>query len=106
MTDSVPSADRAAPASTSLVAFRLYVAGGAPNSLEALSNLKRICEEYLPGNHQIEVIDVLQEPRRAVSAGVFVTPMLVKVSPGPARQLVGNLSDRATVVLALELKGG
>ena len=98
-----PSGDTTAPTDTTLVTFRLYIAGGAPNSLEALANLKSICDEYLPDCHQIETIDVLQDPLRAVSDGVFVTPMLIKVSPGPMRQLMGNLSARASVVTALEL---
>jgi circadian clock protein KaiB len=93
----------AKPEPSALVTFRLYIAGGAPNSLEAIANLKSICDEFLPNNHQIETIDVLQEPLRAVNDGVFVTPMLIKVSPIPVRQMLGNLSNRATVLLTLDL---
>ena len=103
MNASDPSDHPTAPANSTMVTFRLYVAGGAPNSLEAIANLKSICEEYLPNNHQIETIDILLEPLRALNDGVFVTPMLIKVSPAPIRYMLGNLSNRAPVLLALEL---
>lgn len=92
------------PEFTTVVVLRLYVAGGAPNSVQALANLEAICAEYLKDGHQLEVVDVLEDPRRAMAAGVLVTPSLTKLSPQPVAQLVGNLSDKLKVVLALGLK--
>jgi circadian clock protein KaiB len=97
------SSPRAAPAAT-VVLLRLYVAGGAPNSLQAIANLEAICREYLKDGHKLEVVDVLRHPQRAMAEGVLVTPSLAKLSPLPAANLVGNLSDRAKVLLALGLK--
>lgn len=85
------------------VVFRLYIAAGAPNSVLALANLRRLCERYLPGRHQIEVINVLETPRRALEAQVLVTPTLVKVSPAPGWQMAGNLTDTATILRSLGL---
>jgi circadian clock protein KaiB len=94
--------DRAAFAT--IVVLRLYVARGAPNSMQAIANLEAICDEYLKDGHQLEVVDVLDDPRRAMADGVLVTPSLTKVSPQPASQVVGNLSDKKRVLLALGLK--
>jgi circadian clock protein KaiB len=98
-------ASKASPtAFTTVVVLRLYVAGGAPNSMQAIANLEAICAEYLKDGHQLEVIDVLDDPRRAMAEGVLVTPSLNKVSPQPTAQVVGNLSDKKRVLFALGLK--
>ncbi len=83
--------------------FQLYVAGGAPNSVRALANLYALCRTHFPQSHRIEVIDVLQEPLRALGEAILVTPTLVKVSPAPAMQIIGNLSDEEEVLRALGL---
>lgn len=96
---------RASPAGfTTVVVLRLYIAGGAPNSVQAIANLEAICAEYLKDGHRLEVVDILDNPRRAMAEGVLVTPSLVKLSPLPAAQVVGNLSNKRRVVLALGLK--
>jgi circadian clock protein KaiB len=83
--------------------FRLYVAGDAPNSTQAIANLSALCREHLPEQHDIEVVDVLGEPERALADGVLLTPMLVKLSPSPIRQIVGTLSQRDPLLQALGL---
>ena len=83
--------------------FRLYLAGGAPNSVRALANLYALCRKHFPGSHRIEVIDVLQEPLRALAEAILVTPTLVKVSPAPEQQIIGNLSEEEEVLRALGL---
>jgi len=89
---------------TTVVVLRLYIAGGAPNSMQAIANLEAVCAEYLKGGHRLEVVDVIEEPQRAMAEGVLVTPSLVKLSPQPAVQVIGNLSDRKRLLLALGLK--
>lgn len=83
--------------------FRLYIAGGAPNSLRALANLYAICRKYFPQSHRIEVIDVLKEPLRALAEAILVTPTVVKISPAPVQQIIGNLSEEEEVLRALGL---
>lgn len=83
--------------------LRLYVAGRTPNSTRARDNLTELCERHLPGRHAIEVVDVLEEPRRALEAGILVAPTLVKLSPAPSRVVIGDLGDEAVVLLALEV---
>lgn len=91
---------------TAAVVMRLYVVSGAPNSVQALANLEAICQRQLKGSYQLEVVDVLEQPLRALADGVIVTPSLIKLSPPPAAQIVGNLSDKRKVqrVLGLEEK--
>jgi circadian clock protein KaiB len=83
--------------------FRLYVAGGAPNSVRALANLYALCHRHFPESHRIEIIDVLQEPLRALEEAILVTPTLVKISPTPEQQIIGNLSEEEEVLRALGL---
>ena len=91
-------------AATTVVMLRLYIVGGAPNSVQAIANLEAICQEYLKDGHRLEVVDVLEHPGRAMAEGVLVTPSLAKLSPLPTANVVGNLSDKAKVLLALGVK--
>ena len=83
--------------------FRLYLAGGAPNSVRALANLYAICQKHFPQSHRIEVVDVLKEPLRALAEAILVTPTVVKISPAPEQQIIGNLSEEEEVLRALGL---
>jgi circadian clock protein KaiB len=84
--------------------MRLFIAGHGPNSVQAVANLQAICREYLDHNHSLEIIDTLEDPIRALKEGVLITPTLIKVSPKPATKVVGNLSQKSTVLLALGIK--
>ena len=84
--------------------FRIYVAGDALNSTQALSNLTALCRAHLPDRHQIEVVDVFKDPKRALADGIFMTPTLIKLAPSPVRRIVGTLSQTQTVLLALGLE--
>jgi circadian clock protein KaiB len=83
--------------------LRLYVAGNTSKSLRAISNLRRICETYLPGRVELEVIDIYQNDDELQNEQVVAAPMLVKTLPPPLRRLVGDLSDEGRVLLALSL---
>lgn len=82
----------------------LFVAGNGLNSVQARANLELICKEYLVSlGWSLEIVDVLSSPDRALAEGVFITPMLVKRSPLPARHVAGNLRDRSSVLAALQI---
>ncbi|MEI9892993.1 MAG: circadian clock KaiB family protein [Chthoniobacter sp.] len=83
--------------------FRLYLADGAPNSVRALANLYAICRRHFPDCHRIEIVDVLKEPLRALEESILVTPTVVRISPEPELQIIGNLSDEEEVLRALGL---
>jgi circadian clock protein KaiB len=85
--------------------FRLYVAGDAQNSVQAVANLHALCRTHLVNRHEIEVVDVFREPKRALADGIFMTPTLLKLGPGPVRRIVGTLSQAEPVLRALEIDG-
>ncbi len=99
------SATKAKPAAPSpQYCLRLYVAGQTPRSLQALSNLKRICEEHLAGNYQVEVIDLLKKPQLAAGDQILAIPTLVRMIPQPARKIIGDLSNTERVLVGLDVR--
>jgi circadian clock protein KaiB len=92
------------PAVTTVVVMRLYIANSAPNSVRAVANLAAICKEHLGDNFELEIVDVLEYPQRALADGILVTPSLAKLSPLPSASIVGNLSDKGSVLQALGIK--
>lgn len=79
----------------------LFITGGSPNSVRAINNLKSICEQYLLGNYDLEVIDVYQNPEMAREEQIIALPTLIKKFPDPSRRLVGDMSDTAKVLKGL-----
>jgi len=84
--------------------LRLYTAGQTPKSMAAFSNLKRICEEHLPGRYKIEVIDLTQNPRLAKEDQIVAIPTLVRKLPDPLRTIIGDLSDTERTLVGLQLR--
>jgi len=83
--------------------FRLFIAGLNPKSLEAIENIKRICENHLPNRYQLEIIDIYQQPILAKDGQIVAAPTLVKELPPPMRKLIGSLSDADRVLVGLDL---
>jgi circadian clock protein KaiB len=83
--------------------FRLYIAGDAPNSLQAIANLRQICETHLPDQYEIEIVDVLLDPKRALAESILMTPILVTDSPYPGHRIVGTLSNTEPILQILGL---
>jgi circadian clock protein KaiB len=83
------------------IVLRLYVAGHAPNSLRAIANVRTICHEHFGSAHELEIVDLLEHPRRALADGIIVTPTLLKVMPLPVQRVIGNLSDTEQVLQTL-----
>ncbi len=86
--------------------LRLYVAGQTPRCLQAYANLKKICEEHLAGRYEIELVDLLENPRLAAGDQILAIPTLVRRLPPPVRKIIGDLSntERVLVGLAIEPK--
>ena len=85
--------------------LRLYIADHTENSESARTNLLSICEDYLAGCCEVEIIDVLTEPERAFDDRILMTPTLVRLSPLPVRRIVGTLTPTTTVLHALGVDG-
>jgi circadian clock protein KaiB len=84
--------------------LRLYTAGQTPKSLAAFRNLKKVCEEHLPGRYHIEVIDLLANPRLAKDHQIVAIPTLVRKLPDPIRKIIGDLSDEQRTLVGLDLR--
>jgi circadian clock protein KaiB len=84
--------------------LRLYVAGQTAKSLTAFANLKRICEEHLPGQYDIEVVDLLQNPTLAKGDQILAVPTLVRKLPRPIRKIIGDLSNTERVLVGLDVR--
>jgi circadian clock protein KaiB len=84
--------------------LRLYVAGQTRKSIAAIANLRRLCEEHLPGRYQIEVIDLAAHPHLAEKDQILVIPTLVRKLPYPIRKIIGDLSNQDRVLVGLDLR--
>jgi circadian clock protein KaiB len=84
--------------------LRLYVAGQTPKSIAAFANLKRLCEEYLPGRYKIEVVDLMEHPQLAAGDQILALPTLVRKLPSPLKRIIGNLSDKEKFLVGMDLK--
>jgi circadian clock protein KaiB len=83
--------------------LKLYVTGDTPRSQRAISNLIQFCETEIPSQHEIIIIDVLQQPQLAEAEKILVTPTLIKEYPLPKVRIIGDLSDFPTVLLGLNI---
>jgi circadian clock protein KaiB len=84
--------------------LRLYTAGQTPRSVAAFANLKRICDEYLPGRYNIEVIDLVKHPQLAAGDQIVAIPTLVRKLPQPLRKIVGDLRNTDSALVGLQLR--
>jgi len=84
--------------------LRLYLTGLTPKSVDALRNIRRICEENLKGEYVLEVVDIYQRPKLASDEQIVAAPTLIKVLPEPIRRLIGNLSDEEKVLVGLDIR--
>jgi len=83
--------------------LKLYVTGTTPKSVRAISNIQKICEEYLKETYELEVIDIYQKPELAREDQIVALPTLVKKIPVPLRRIIGDLSDKERVLVGLDL---
>jgi circadian clock protein KaiB len=84
--------------------LRLYVAGTTPNSIRAIENIKRICEEFLKGRYDLEVIDIYQQPVLAKGDQIIAVPTLIKKLPLPLRKFIGDMSATERILVGLDLR--
>ncbi len=97
-------AEKHGPAANEVWELRLYVAGQTPRSVAAFANLKKICEEHLPGRYNIEVVDLVKHPQLAAGDQILAIPTLVRKLPQPLRKIVGDLRDTERALVGLQLR--
>jgi circadian clock protein KaiB len=84
--------------------LRLYITGSTSRSILAITNLKKICEEYLEGRYELEVIDLYKNPSLAKGEQIIAAPTLIKKLPLPFRRIIGDMSNKEKVLFGLDLK--
>jgi circadian clock protein KaiB len=84
--------------------LKLYVTGMTKNSVRAIQNIRKICEEHLDGNYELEVIDIYQHPTLASDEQIIAAPTLIKKLPLPLRKFIGDLSGTEKILLGLDLR--
>ena len=85
------------------VILKLFVTGFLPNSTRAVINIKAICEKYLKGNYELEIIDIYQQPALALAEDIIAIPLLIKKFPLPEIRLIGDMSDTEIILKGLRL---
>ncbi len=83
--------------------LHLFIVGNTTKSVNAILNIRKLCEQELQGRCQLEVIDIRQQPGKARSEQIVATPTLIKTAPPPMRRIIGDLSQREKVLAALGL---
>ena len=94
----------AKPKRSEFYILRLYIAGQTPNSIAAIANLKKICEDKLRGKYRIEVVDLLLKPQLAKGDQIIAIPTLVRRLPPPVKKIIGNLSKTESVIVGLDFQ--
>ena len=84
--------------------LRLYIAGQTPKSIAALTNLRRMCETHMAGRYEIEVIDLLKNPKLAEGDQILAIPTLVRKLPMPIKKIIGDLSNEVRVLVGLDVR--
>jgi circadian clock protein KaiB len=84
--------------------FRLFVSGATSRSATAVASVRRICERYLPGKYDLEVVDIYQQPEETRKAQIVAAPTLIKEFPFPEQRFVGDMSNAERIIVGLNLK--
>jgi circadian clock protein KaiB len=84
--------------------LKLYVAGRSPKSVNAIANIKKICEANLQGRYVLEVIDLYQQPQLAQGEQIIAVPTLIRKIPPPLRRIIGDLSNTERVLVGLDIR--
>jgi circadian clock protein KaiB len=84
--------------------LRLYITGMTPKSTRAITNVQKLCEQYLKGCYELEVVDIYQQPKLAKGEQIIATPTLIKKLPLPLRKLIGDMSDAERFLVGIDLK--
>lgn len=82
----------------------LYVSGTTVLSSRAIVNTRKLCEEHLAGRYDLEVVDILRNPKLAAGEQIVAVPTLIKKSPAPSRRFIGDMSQTDRLLLGLDLR--
>ena|SRR5688572_8622006 len=81
--------------------LQLFITGMSPKSVEAIVNIKALCDQHLKDVFELEIIDIYKHPERAAEEHIVFSPSLLKKLPLPRKTLIGTLADTDKVIKAL-----
>ncbi len=84
--------------------LRLYITGSSPRCIRAISNMRRICEVYLEGRYDLDIVDISRDPIRAETEQIIAAPTLIKAFPPPLRRFIGDMSETDRILTGLGLR--
>jgi circadian clock protein KaiB len=87
----------------SILKLRLYISGKTLNSLLALKNIKKICEEHIQNDYELEIVDLLKDPKLSEEDEILAIPTLVRKNPQPVRKIIGDLSNTEDILQRIGL---
>jgi circadian clock protein KaiB len=91
-------------AASSRYILKLYVAGQSPKSVNAIANIKKLCETRLKGRYVLDVIDLYQQPHLAQGEQIIAVPTLIRSLPSPLRRIIGDLSNTERLLVGLDIR--
>jgi circadian clock protein KaiB len=91
-------------AAAARLVLELYIAGTMPRSVQAISDVRQICQRFFKGRYALKVFDLTRDPQLAATRQILAVPTLIKVEPAPARRLIGDFADAPQVAAALGLR--
>ena len=84
--------------------LNLYVAGRSPKSVNAIANIRKLCETHLHGRYVLDVIDLYQQPQLAQGEQIIAVPTLIRELPSPVRRIIGDMSNTERVLVGLDIR--
>lgn len=88
---------------TPKLTMKLYITGATHHSMMAVKNIKKICQDHLADDYELDIVDVYQQPSLAKEQQIIAAPTLIKLEPAPVRRIVGDMSDTAKILSVLEI---
>jgi circadian clock protein KaiB len=86
--------------------LRLYVTDATPASVRAIVNARRLLEEHLGERYSLEIFNIVEHIEQAIADQIVCAPTLLRLAPPPARRIIGDMSDAARVLKALDVVPG
>ena len=84
--------------------LRLYITGSTPQSARALVNIRKLCDEYLKGRYDLELVNIAERPALAAGEQIIAAPTLIKKLPLPLRRFIGDMSQTDRILIGLDLR--
>ena len=80
----------------------MYIASPTQASESALARLRKICDDQISLDYEIEVFDLSKNPQLARDLNIIATPAIFRTLPVPVLKSIGDLSRTDQALLGLD----